>query len=149
DGVTDLAVVSPEAVVIRSLAHGTKTLAAPADAILHGLHMPDSAAGDVDGDGRDDVVLFSMRDGYRVLAQVAPGEFELGPVQQGGPATELADIDRDGDLDGTCCGGGGGGGPQSPTYDPHMASKFELSLNDEQGHFAPAFSLPSLASEHI
>lgn len=144
-GGLDLAVVSPRAVVFRSLQQGAKVQRVPA-VIEHGLSGPDSAVGDVDGDGREDVALFT-RAGYRLLRQSAPGHMELGPLTVGGPATELADIDMDGDLDGICCGGGGT--PIELTYDPRAPAKFELSLNDGHGKFSPSFSLPSLASEHI
>ncbi len=147
DGVTDLTVVSPRAMTFRSLEHGHKALHAPGpDTIAHVLVEPDSAAGDLDGDGDDDVVLFTHQ-GYQVVWQVRPGEFEISPHLDGGPATELADIDGDGDLDGVCCGGGGGSG--DVTYDPRADSHFEISLNDGTGVFAPSFSLPGLASEHI
>lgn len=145
-GGTDLALVSPAAVVIRALESGRVAALVPAT-VQHGLVSPDSAAGDIDGDGRDDVVLFT-RAGYRVLRQRASGRMELGALELGGPATELADIDGDGDLDGICCGGGGAGSVGA-TYDPYAAAKFELAVNDGSGRFSPSISLPGLASEHI
>jgi hypothetical protein len=103
-----------------------------------------SAVGDVDGDGDDDLVLFGMS-GYRLLRQLAPSVFALEPVVAGGPATGLADVDLDGDLDGVCCSSGGGGGP---VIQNSLDSTFEISIN-RSGVFDPAFKIPGLGARHI
>ena len=106
---------------------------------------PMGAVGDIDGDGDDDVVSFSINGSYRVLRQLAPASFSKEPIQTGGPATNLADADGDGDLDGVCCGGGVG----TTTYYNTSASNFEIAWNDGTGAFAPSFRLPALGSNAI
>ncbi len=92
-----------------------------------------SVCGDIDGDLDDDIVLFSDAGISVVLRQLAPGSFVQESLVQGGPATDLADIDGDGDLDGLCCGSGG----PSPTPNL-MPSTFRISLNDGTGRFQVA-----------
>jgi len=117
--------------------------------VLPGVSDPMPAAGDIDGDGDEDIVVFEMTQ-YRVLRRTGPATFTLeGPVP-GGPATDLVDVDGDGDLDGVCCGGGGGGGggggtPLPPNTQPSI---FRVSLN-QGGVFAPAFEIQGLGAEHI
>ena len=143
-------------VVVRSLDHPPapartrgKLRAAGFRTFLHGLPAPDPAVGDLDGDGDDDVALFSMTHGYKVLRQEAPGRLELGPTLIGGPATDLADIDGDGDLDGICCSGGGGGPtfPFIPRSD--FPSEFMFSPNRGDGTFEVAWSVPGNGAEFI
>lgn len=100
-------------------------------------------AGDIDGDGHLELVAFSTG-GYKVLQQISPGNYVAGPLTAGGPATELCDIDGDGDLDGICCGGGG-------TVDIVLdeRSDFEIALNDGTGSFAAAFAFQGVGSKHI
>ncbi|MCK5943842.1 MAG: VCBS repeat-containing protein, partial [Planctomycetes bacterium] len=113
------------------------------------------AGGDIDQDGDADLVVFKpayanlQPAAYQVFRRVGPASFVPEPVQSGGPAEYLADIDGDGDLDGVCCGGGGGGGPnyQWPKLD--FASTFEIALNDGTGVFAPSFSFPGAGSESL
>jgi hypothetical protein len=117
--------------------------------VLPGVADPMPAAGDIDGDGDEDIVVFEMTQ-YRVLRRTGPATFALeGPVA-GGPATDLVDVDGDGDLDGVCCGGGGGGGGGGGTpLPPNSApSIFRVSRN-AGGVFAPAFEIPGLGAEHI
>lgn len=103
-----------------------------------------TAVGDVDGDGDDDIVFFGMTQ-YQVLRRTGPATFNLEPLRTGGPATNLVDVDGDGDLDGVCCGGGG-----TPSGDPNATlSIFRVSFNDGTGAFAPAIEIPGLGSLHI
>jgi hypothetical protein len=109
--------------------------------------LGDPAAGDVDGDGDQDLVLFGVPLGngrFQVVRQDA-GAFTAEPGAAGGPATGLADVDGDGDLDGVCCGGGGGG----PPLPNHRASTFEIAINDGAGRFAPSFRIHGLGARHL
>ncbi|MBM3975482.1 MAG: VCBS repeat-containing protein [Planctomycetes bacterium] len=101
------------------------------------------AYGDIDGDGDSDIVVFGMTN-YRVLRRTGPASWSLEPAVVGGPATGLADIDRDGDLDGVCCGSGG------PTEVFNTAnSHFEIAINAGDGTFAPSFRIQGLGSHHL
>ena len=100
--------------------------------------------GDVDADGDQDVVVFCASGSYALVRRTGPAAWSAEAVEVGGPATDLADIDGDGVLDGVCCGGGS---PTEPDNDE--ATAFELSLNDGSGRFAPAFQIPGLGSHHI
>lgn len=115
----------------------------------------DICTGDIDNDGDDDLLNF----GYHIdptpgvgwvptletLHQTAPGVFTAAPLQlRVGPATELADIDGDGDLDGICCGGGGSHG-----YVNNTPSTFEIAINDGNGVFRLAEQFQGLGAEHI
>ncbi len=104
-----------------------------------------AAAGDVDGDGDEDIVAFGMLGQYRVLRRTGPATFTMEATKVGGPATNLGDVDLDGDLDGLCCGGSGG--PSDPTNG--VLSKFEISHNDGTGTFAPAFQIQGLGARHL
>ena len=108
---------------------------------------PMPTVGDVDGDLDVDLVLFYAPvgltpAGYRVLRRTGAATLTPEPFVAGGPATDLADYDGDGDLDGICCGGGGTPANQS-------VSKFEVSLNDGTGAFADAFTFDGRGSAGI
>ncbi len=100
-------------------------------------------AGDIDGDGDDDVVGFipeSQFGGpatYQVLRRTGPTTFQPEPPVEGGPATGLADVDGDGDLDGVCCGGGGGPFPVTN----RMQSTYHVAINDGTGAFENAWPI--------
>lgn len=117
---------------------------------LHRLQAPDPAIGDIDGDGDDDVVLFAMDADvggrYRVLRQRS-SRLVIEGKRVGGPATDLADVDADGDLDGICCGGGGSGGESDAGLG--TPSNFEVCLNDGAGDFELSFKIPSIAGKQI
>jgi hypothetical protein len=107
---------------------------------------PMCVSGDVDGDGDVDVVSFSMGMPayYHLARRTGPASFNVEPQAVGGPATNLVDLDLDGDLDGACCSSGGGGST------PNLAmSKYELSVNSGSGAFAPAFLIASLGAHHL
>jgi len=156
DGHDDLLVISGSELVVLPLqpppviALPGKRSARPAPfaSFVHGLTNPHLTIGDIDGDLDLDAVLFSEEDGYRILRRVTPTLLRLEPRAQGGPATGLADVDGDGDLDGVCCGGGGG--DTSPHNSRNaIVSRFEISINRGGGAFDPAFSLPGLGARHL
>lgn len=101
----------------------------------------DLIAGDIDSDGDTDLVLFHAGE-FAVFRR--QGEvLTLEPCAPGGPATDLFDIDQDGDLDGVCCGGGSG--PNSTEALFIAPSVWELSINDGTGNFGPAVAIPGIA----
>ncbi len=111
---------------------------------LPGVTDPMPASGDVDGDGDEDIVIFRMET-YVTFRRDGPSSFAVEPETRGGPATNLADVDADGDLDGVCCGGGGG--PSAPNNT--APSIFRVAQNDGSGAFAPAFEMQGLGARHL
>ena len=111
-----------------------------------GVPMGMVDTGDIDGDGDIDAVVFGMHS-YRVLRRLSRQNWSLEADVSGGPAQFLRDVDGDGDLYGVCCSGGGGNGDN---YEfPTFASRFEISINDGSGSFAPAFEIPSIGAEEL
>ncbi|MBL8897400.1 MAG: VCBS repeat-containing protein [Planctomycetes bacterium] len=109
----------------------------------HGCLHPMPVAGDIDGDFDVDVVVFDDAE-YTVYRRAGLASFAVEARLRGGPATHLADLDGDGDLDGVCCGGGG------PTRPPNFVpSPFRLSLNTGNGDFAPAVEIPGIGAQHL
>jgi hypothetical protein len=103
-------------------------------------------AGDVDGDGDEDVAAFSAET-VEVFLRTGPTSWTRQPEHEGGSAEALADVDGDGDDDGVCCSGGGGGGSGNwSSLD--LASDFEVALN-EGGLFQPAFAIPGMGSRSL
>lgn len=111
--------------------------------------------GDIDGDSDDDLLIFGYTRhtlppydwtwALHTFHQTSPGSFTEAPVGMDmGPATDLADIDGDGDLDGICCGGGG-----TQTFVNDEPSIFEVSINSGDGVFTRAQPFPGLGAEHI
>ncbi|HET6204640.1 MAG TPA: VCBS repeat-containing protein [Planctomycetota bacterium] len=121
---------------------GAGAIGAPLAFTLAGVTEPMPTAGDIDGDGDSDVVVFEPTE-YRVVRRTGPATFALESPVLGGPATDLADVDGDGDLDGVCCGGGGGGISTNA-----LASHFEIAINTG-GVFAPSFAIQGLGASHI
>ncbi|MCU0864741.1 MAG: VCBS repeat-containing protein [Planctomycetes bacterium] len=103
-------------------------------------------AGDVDGDGDTDVVVFGGAGQYALVERTGPAQFLVRPAAVGGPATNLHDFDGDGDLDGTCCGGGTGSSTTSPN---DGAGNFEIAENLGGGVFAPSWRMPSVGPFHL
>jgi hypothetical protein len=109
---------------------------------LHGIGDPRGAAGDIDNDGDEDVVVFGFGQ-YVVFRRTGPTTYVQEPSASGGPARFLYDIDGDGFLDGVCCGGG-----SSPVHND-VASTFRIAMNDGTGHFGPALEMPGLGSVRL
>ncbi len=142
DGTTDVAVNAGSTLFIVPVVNG---VAGVPDVQWHGINtMPMPMAGDIDGDGDQDVVVFDMTQ-YVVVRRTGRSTFAVEAVAPGGPAAKLADVDGDGDLDGICCGGGGG---PTPLHNDKL-STFLISLNDGTGAFASAFAMPGLGSDEI
>ena len=111
---------------------------------LPGVQNPMLVSGDIDGDGDTDIVGFDADRTYAVARRTGPTTFEVEPVRTGGPATNFADVDADGDLDGVCCGGGGGGNPANEN-----PSIFRISKNNGRGGFSTAFEMAGLGALHL
>jgi len=115
---------------------------------FHGLGGPldtHPICGDVDGDGDDDVVAF-RHGNYRMMRRTGPASFTVEPTASGGPATMLADVDGDGDLDGVCCSSGGSVGTTSTNQ---LTSFFEIALNDGTGGFADSYAIETCGSTSL
>lgn len=79
---------------------GGQFMAAPA--ILPSYHCTDYELGDVDLDGRDDIVSVADASSVAVNRSTAPRQFAVSvnyPCGLGASLLELADLDEDGDLD--------------------------------------------------
>lgn len=100
--------------------------------------------GDIDGDLDNDIVAFNPINGLYAVVRDTGAAMTLEAPRVGGPATGFFDIDDDGDLDGVCCGGG----CCLTNYNVGQ-SKFEISINDGTGVFAPAWSIESVGSHHL
>lgn len=103
------------------------------------------ATGDHNKDGDDDVAVFRTGGKCQTIDQITAGKFQGTNWYEGGPATALADIDGDGDLDGICCGGGGGNTQGRPNTRP---ARYEISLNDS-GKFRPSVAIPNVGAQQI
>jgi len=106
-------------------------------------------AGDIDGDDDVDLVYFGhdfsdLR--YQVFRRNGSDSFVTEPPRAGGPASDLYDLDGDGDLDGICCGGGGGG---DPVIRNDEISSFYISLQDGFGDFPVAQTIEGIGANHL
>ncbi len=152
DGDTTPDIVVRDGVNLHALRFASNALTAIATTTypLNPADQPMLTAGDIDGDGDGDVVVFvepraiNAVPEYAVWRQTTPGTFALEARVAGGPATGLADIDGDGDLDGVCCGGGG----PSPVYNV-AESLFHVSINRGAGQFAPAWTIRTVGSKGL
>ncbi|MEM8712061.1 MAG: VCBS repeat-containing protein, partial [Planctomycetota bacterium] len=70
---------------------------------------------------------------YTVVRRQGPADYAIDPPRAGGPASQLVDIDGDGDLDGIHCGER----QHSDTYG------FRVCLNDGTGLFGPSIFVPT------
>ncbi len=146
DGSPDLAIlnVTTGHSYLRLYPAPQGVIGAGQDFLLSGVTDPMPTSGDVDGDGDEDLVIFRMSS-FLTLRRTGATTFTLESPVAGGPATNLVDVDADGDLDGVCCGGGGGSSAPQNTF----GSIFRVSLNDGGGGFAPAFEIPGVGANHI
>ena len=106
DGTEDLAVGDSDASRVLSwLSLGETGLEDDVETALPGATVPTTlAAGDVDGDGDDDIVVALGGDGYVVLASLGDGTFSAGSAVPLGSGRSFAsmvcgDVDGDGDED--------------------------------------------------
>ncbi len=146
DGYDDLVHVTSESISL--IARGGPQgpwLPANAFSVSHDLAQHHAVSGDVTGNGLVDIVLFAPEEssGYVRLVQASPGQFVLDHSPVGGPATDLADIDGDGDLDGVCCGSG------SRWPNNEFPSTFHIARNEGGGVFAESFTLPGMGARHL
>jgi hypothetical protein len=142
DGAPDLLVSDPSNVSLYPIVGGQ--LQSPM-IIAHQCAYPKPQAGDLDGDGDEDIILFDVNT-YTLLRRSGPSAYTPEYGHPGGTARFLHDLDGDGDLDGVCCGGGGGG--PSPVYND-LPSSWRMSFNDGLGNFSTALELPGLGSEKL
>jgi DNA-directed RNA polymerase specialized sigma24 family protein len=141
DGIADVGVIQGTRVALLAVIGGALTQVGSYEHGIASNHMP--ASGDADGDGDQDLVVFG-KDSYALLRRTGAGTFVGEPLAIGGPATGLADLDGDGDLDGVCCSGGG---PTS--YPNERPSTFHVSLNDGSGAFALASTIAGLGARQL
>jgi len=143
-----------EALVLEGATLGIYSLTATVITRLSGIPLPANAyllgspamtAGDVEGDGDRDIVLFGPAH-YVLVERLGPTQFVSLSAVAGGPATHLFDFDSDGDLDGCCCGGGGG--PTLPNPNT-VLGQFEYAENIGGRTFAAAWRMPSVGPFHL
>ncbi len=145
DGQTDVALASvTTSTRVNCFPIVGGSLTSGADLFLPSVSDPMPASADIDGDLDEDIVVFGMTV-YTVLRRTGPASYTVETPAIGGPATNLVDVDADGDLDGICCGGGGGSGPPLNM----IASIFRVSPNSGTGAFATAFEFQGLGARHI
>ncbi|MEL6712664.1 MAG: VCBS repeat-containing protein [Planctomycetota bacterium] len=148
DGVLDVVVVTTEGLEVWPMAvAGFAATPVLLDADWGASFYVGASSGDLDGDDDTDFVVFTRQPfAYRIFRRTGPQSFDLEDFAAGGPATDLADVDGDGDLDGVCCGGGGGSTSYPENWDK---SSFEVALNDGTGALARAFRIPGVGAQHI
>lgn len=106
-----------------------------------GTSSGDLAIGDIDGDGRKDLVVAgtdAAKPSLRLWLQKADGSFAQAAESGGLPGllsgclVRLGDVDKDGDLDAVLCGKTG---PEAST------TLLRVMLNDGKGRFGPGCDL--------
>jgi hypothetical protein len=152
DTLPDLFYVHGFEIIIQPLATDFTFPAKTVFALTTPLNTPMPTVGDIDGDEDVDAVIFSLDPTdssglYTVLRRESATTLARESIAVGGPATDLVDLDGDGDLDGACCGGGG----VSCGYLGRnvYGSVFELSHNDGTGAFTPSFELAGLGADRL
>lgn len=149
DGDDDLVAVEPNSATIFGADGPSLSVQAVLTHTLFTFVPLHVAAGDVDGDGLEDIAVFgSDANGepvYVLHRRTGAASFIADAAIEGGPASHLADLDGDGDLDGLCCGGGGG--PIRPTVNDRN-SKFHISWN-ENGVLSKAMTIPGMGSRRL
>jgi hypothetical protein len=154
DATPDLFFVRDDAIVFQPIAANFTLPAEITYPTVTPLFKPNPAVGDIDGDGDEDAVVFAVSTAtgggrYTVLRRLGPATFLRESVAKGGPATDLVDLDGDGDLDGACCGGGGGASSGAHSWHNRSASYFELCHNDGTGAFTPAYQMTGLGADRL
>jgi hypothetical protein len=150
DGVLDVLLVYPKEIRVFPLAANGSVGAPIVFETPSRWYYPRPVIGDLDGDQDLDIAVFdgSGQGGfYELLRRSGPNSWSHEAPRSGGPCTELADIDLDGDLDGICCGGGGGGG--GVHWINNTPSTFNICFNDGSGGFTPSFQMRGVGSSHI
>ena len=144
DGTPDVVVYDAELGLLRSYSVSGALMIAGAPFAFSGSASSQLAAGDVDDDGDEDLVVFA-NEGVTVLRRTGPSSFVEEAQGPGGPASLLADIDGDGDLDGVggeeilCCPSSAGNNFQ-PTN-----QSFDLQfVPNEGGAFGTPFRVETL-----
>jgi hypothetical protein len=107
------------------------------DPVLH-------AAGDVDNDGDQDVVVSAVSGNYLLLRRTGASAFQAEPLAVAGPMTDLIDVNGDGFLDGVDCRGVG-----QITAENNLTGDFRISLNNGSGRFAAAFKIACLGPQRL
>ena len=145
DGLPDLMTARAHKVDMHVIVGGVRSQLLVHHHGIGPIDMHHSPQGDVDGDGDLDVVIFGEFV-YRVLYRDGPSTWSFGPIDVGGPATHLADLDGDGAADGVCCSSSGGGGSG---HGNKTASIYEIAMNDGTGVFADAFEMQGHGARHL
>jgi hypothetical protein len=159
DEIPDLLYVRTDAIVIQPIAADLTFPPETAFPLTASLLNAHPIVGDIDSDGDEDGIIFyrgpnpSYTPFYIVLRRDGPSAFSQEALAMGGPATDLVDLDGDGDLDGACCGGGGGGPPPPKpslrAWENRHGSTFELCHNDGSGAFTVASELRGLGAARL
>lgn len=145
DGREELAMLRPDGSILL-LGLTAEGLLSQVDSFSHGIADPEHlAGGDLDGDGRGEVVLFGMTRHEIFRVADAGGSLQSLGTQLGGPASDLADVNGDGYLDGICCGGGG----VSIVRNRGRATFHYAPFDPETFTFTPARTMGNIGARHV